>query len=153
MKRLTALLLALITVSAFLLPALAANIAPDALEYTEADVSLLARLITAEAENQPYEGQLAVGNVVLNRVASGIKYFGRGLRGVIYRKNQFTAPKKYYTESAYLAAVAALNGERAVPEYVHYFQRADKAYFYGRRWGRIGAHTFYGNQSKESSYD
>ncbi|MCL6639057.1 MAG: cell wall hydrolase [Firmicutes bacterium] len=35
------------------------------------DVDLLARLITAEADNQPYEAKVAVGAVVLNRVRSG----------------------------------------------------------------------------------
>ncbi len=32
------------------------------------DVDLLARLISAEARGEPYEGQVAVGAVVLNRV-------------------------------------------------------------------------------------
>lgn len=35
-----------------------------------AEVDLLARLITAEADAEPYEGKVAVGAVVLNRVAS-----------------------------------------------------------------------------------
>ena len=35
------------------------------------EVTLLAALIQAEAGNQPYEGQVAVGAVVMNRVRSG----------------------------------------------------------------------------------
>ncbi len=35
------------------------------------EVTLLAALIQAESGNQPYEGQLAVGAVVMNRVRSG----------------------------------------------------------------------------------
>lgn len=37
---------------------------------TLADVDLLARLITAEADGEPYEGKVAVGAVVLNRVVT-----------------------------------------------------------------------------------
>lgn len=38
--------------------------------YTEAEVDLLARLITAEATGQPYDAMVAVGAVVVNRVES-----------------------------------------------------------------------------------
>lgn len=48
-----------------------------------ADVDLLARLITAEADGEPYEGKVAVGAVVLNRVeAPG---FPKTIREVIYQ--------------------------------------------------------------------
>ena len=36
--------------------------------YTQSDLDLLARLITAEANNQPYTAKVAVGAVVVNRV-------------------------------------------------------------------------------------
>ena len=50
-----------------------------------ADVELLARLITAEADNQPYEAKVAVGAVVLNRTRS--KDYINTLPGVIYQSN------------------------------------------------------------------
>lgn len=56
-----------------------------------ADVSdemLLAALIQCEAGNQPYEGQLAVGAVVMNRVRSG--GYPSSINGVIYASGQFT---------------------------------------------------------------
>lgn len=53
-----------------------------------ADDLLLAALIQCEAGNQPYEGQLAVGAVVMNRVRSG-GYPG-SVNGVIYASGQFT---------------------------------------------------------------
>lgn len=46
------------------------------------EINLLARLIAAEAGNEPYEGQVAVGAVVLNRVASPL--FPASISGVIY---------------------------------------------------------------------
>lgn len=51
--------------------------------YSESDLDLLARLITAEAQAEPYEAQVAVGAVVLNRVKSGS--FPNTLREVIYQ--------------------------------------------------------------------
>ena len=52
------------------------------------EVVLLAALIQAEAGNQPYEGQLAVGAVVMNRVRSG--GYPNTISGVIYASGQFT---------------------------------------------------------------
>ncbi|OPY55972.1 MAG: Spore cortex-lytic enzyme precursor [Pelotomaculum sp. PtaU1.Bin035] len=46
-----------------------------------ADVDLLARLITAEADGEPYEGKVAVGAVVLNRVYSA--GFPKSIPGVV----------------------------------------------------------------------
>lgn len=51
------------------------------------DQVLLAALIQAEAGSQPYEGQVAVGNVVVNRLVSG--RYGNSLYSVIYAKGQF----------------------------------------------------------------
>ena len=52
------------------------------------DLELLAALIYCEAGNQPYEGQVAVGAVVMNRIASGA--FPNSIREVIYQSGQFT---------------------------------------------------------------
>ena len=51
------------------------------------DVTLLAALIQCEAGNEPYEGQLAVGAVVMNRVRSGA--YPGSVYGVIYQPSQF----------------------------------------------------------------
>lgn len=52
------------------------------------DLELLSTLIYCEAGNQPYEGQLAVGSVVMNRVASSS--FPNSVSGVIYQSGQFS---------------------------------------------------------------
>lgn len=49
---------------------------------------LLACLVTSEAGSECYEGQLAVANIVLNRVRSG--QYGSSIREVIYAPGQFT---------------------------------------------------------------
>lgn len=59
--------------------------APVAASYD--DAYLLACLVSMEAGNEPYEGQLAVANVVMNRLRSG--YYGSSIRDVIYARGQF----------------------------------------------------------------
>ena len=55
--------------------------------YTDDDLYLMAAIIHAEAEGEPYEGKIAVGSVVMNRIFSS--KFPNTLSGVIYQKNQF----------------------------------------------------------------
>ncbi len=56
--------------------------------YTNSDVRLLAKLIAAEARGESYKGQVAVGAVVLNRVAHSS--FPDSISGVIYQKGAFS---------------------------------------------------------------
>ena len=58
-----------------------------AVEATVDDVTLLAAIIQCEAGNEVYEGQLAVGAVVMNRVRSG--GYPSTVHDVIYQKSQF----------------------------------------------------------------
>ena len=53
------------------------------------DAKLLSRIIHAEARGEPYEGQVAVGAVVLNRVKSSS--FPNTVSGVIYQSGAFDA--------------------------------------------------------------
>ncbi len=53
------------------------------------DIQLLARAINGEARGEPYEGQVAVGAVILNRVESSS--FPNTIAGVIYQPGAFTA--------------------------------------------------------------
>lgn len=50
---------------------------------------MLARVINGEARGEPFEGQVAVGAVILNRVKSS--KFPKTLAGVIYQPGAFTA--------------------------------------------------------------
>jgi len=85
--------------------------------YTQGDLDLLARLITAEADNQPYTAKVAVGAVVVNRVKDS--RFPNSISGVIYEKSygyyQFTPVQngminKPASQEALKAAYDALNG-------------------------------------------
>lgn len=62
------------------------NVGP--MEATVSEETLLAAIIHCESRGEPYEGQLAVGRVVLNRVSSSS--FPNTIAGVIYEPGQFS---------------------------------------------------------------
>ncbi|MVP01966.1 MULTISPECIES: cell wall hydrolase [Paenibacillus] len=73
----------------------------------------MARIIYAEARGESYQGQVAIGAVVINRVQSNS--FPDSIPGVIHQRGQFSAVRdgQYAMKpnaSAYQAARAALNG-------------------------------------------
>lgn len=77
------------------------------------NVNLLARAISGEARGEPYEGQVAVGAVILNRVNSS--KFPNTLAGVIYQSGAFDSVKDGQinmepTSTALKAAQDALSG-------------------------------------------
>ncbi len=108
------------------------------------EVRLLGALIYCEAGNQPYEGMLAVGAVVMNRVKSGA--YPNTIHSVIYASGQFTPAMTGKVAKAYegnvpdlclQAAQAAINGETTVGDATH-FRRA------GKREGYVlGDHVFW----------
>lgn len=61
----------------------------DAASTSESDIQLMARAINGEARGEPYEGQVAIGAVILNRVKHAS--FPNSIAGVIYQSGAFTA--------------------------------------------------------------
>lgn len=55
--------------------------------FSSSDVDLLAKIISAESRGEPYQGQVAVGAVILNRIEH--PSFPNTLAGVIYRREPF----------------------------------------------------------------
>lgn len=107
------------------------------------DLNLLAAIIYCEAGNQSREGKVAVGAVVLNRVASSS--FPNTIREVIYQSGQFTPAYSGSLASALAngvpsscveAAQAALNGENPVGGALYFNTGSGKGI-------KIGAHQFY----------
>ena len=91
------------------------------------DVVLLGALIQCEAGNQPYEGKVAVGAVVMNRLRSGA--YPNTLYGVIYASHQFSPAgcgaldrriAKGVDNSCLQAAQEALNGYSNVGNATHF---------------------------------
>ena len=96
-------------------------------QNTSGDVALLARLISAEARGESYEGQVAVGAVVMNRIAH--PSFPNTLSGVIYQRGAFSCLDdgqfdEPVAQSAYAAARDAMNGYDPTGGAIYYFNPA-----------------------------
>ena len=91
------------------------DIVQAATNNNTSDVQLIARAINGEARGEPYEGQVAVGAVILNRVKSS--KFPNTIAGVIYQSGAFTAVSDGQinhpideSSTVFKAAQDALNG-------------------------------------------
>lgn len=114
--------------------------------FEEGDRYLLANLIYCEAGGESYEGKLAVGAVVVNRVLSAV-YPGT-VTGVIYQNRQFSPVANGHlalalaenraTESCYQAADAAMSGSTNVGACVYFRTPIE-----GLTGIQIGGHIFY----------
>ncbi|NLX64967.1 MAG: spore cortex-lytic enzyme [Clostridiaceae bacterium] len=94
---------------------------------TNSNIDLLARLIHGEARGEPYEGMVAVGAVVLNRVADS--RFPNTIAGVIYQKGAFDVVTDGQinlppNDTAYKAARDALNGWDPTYGCIYYYNPA-----------------------------
>ncbi len=101
--------------------------AGEATQSSSGDVALLARLISAEARGEPYNGQVAVGAVVLNRMKHPA--FPSTMSGVIYQSGAFSCIadgqfNQPVADSAYRAARDALNGADPSGGAIYYFNPA-----------------------------
>ncbi|ARP51201.1 MULTISPECIES: spore cortex-lytic enzyme [Caproicibacterium] len=82
-------------------------------KYSNNDIKLLATIVSAEARGEPYEGQVAVASVILNRVEH--PSFPNTLAGVIYQPGAFSCltdggVNAAVSDSAYKAVRDAING-------------------------------------------
>ena len=122
--------------------------------YDTEDLYWLSRVISAESRGESLEGQIAVGNVVLNRVNSG--QFPNTVKEVVFDRKygvQFEPVSNgtIYdrpTDSAVLAAKLCLEGAAPVGDSLYFYAPAlsagtwistSRAYY-----GTIGCHKFYG---------
>ena len=114
-----------------------------AVAATSNEQALLAAIIFCEAGNQPYEGQVAVGAVIMNRVRSSV--YPNSIAEVIYQSGQFgpamtgwldsVLASGSYTSTAMQAAADALAGSNPI---------GDCLYFgWGNYGSQIGDHFFH----------
>ena len=118
-------------------------------EYTNEEYQLLAKIVQVESGYESYEGQLAVANVILNRVASSD--FPDTIKSVIYAGRQFPPAhnglldKAKPNASVLKATKDALNGKDNVEGAVYFF---NPKYSTGSYWSSltvvdtIGNHRF-----------
>jgi len=116
--------------------------------YDEEILYWLSRIIFSESGNQSMLGQLAVGNVVMNRLnAPG---FPNTIKGVLFQKNQFSPAMSgsiYRTPgpASVIAAKLVMDGA-VVLENALFFNRAGMNTFASRNRthvATIGAHAFF----------
>lgn len=121
----------------------------EAKPFTEEDLTLLAKITMVEAGYESYEGQLAVANVILNRVNHS--KFPNSIHGVIYSGKQFPPAhnglldKSKPNASVLRAAKDALNGKNNVEDAVYFFNpKVSKGSFWSslKVIVTIGHHSF-----------
>jgi len=118
--------------------------------YQEDVLYWLSHIIYAESGNQSLEGKIAVGNVVLNRVASS--KFPNTVYEVIFQRNQFTPVSNgtIYatpTEECVIAAKLCLDGANTAGNALYFINPRYSPNSWASRnrpyVATIGAHAFY----------
>lgn len=114
--------------------------------FADSDLHLLANLIYCEAGGEPYEGKLAVGAVVINRMLSSV--YPDTMVGVIYQRKQFSPvgsgrlalalTNNKANADCYRAAEEAMSGMSNVGNCVYFRTPID-----GLTGISIGGHIFY----------
>ena len=111
----------------------------------------LSRIIYAESGNQPLDGKIAVGNVVLNRVAS--PRFPNSVYEVIFQRNQFTPAangsiNRTPSAESVVAAKLCLDGANTAGSALYFVNPTVAPGSWASRnrpyVATIGAHAFYG---------
>jgi len=117
----------------------------EAVMATASEVDILAALIQCEAGGEPYEGQVAVGAVVMNRVRSG--GYPNTITDVIYASGQFVPASKGKMESLILNGTTKASCRQAANEAINGACNVGDALHFRRNNGRdglvIGNHVFY----------
>ena len=97
--------------------------ARGSIALSEEDINLMAAVMTLECGGESYEGQLAVANVILNRLQSG--RWGSSMSGVVYAPSQFTVVNSanfntYISPSCLQAARDACAGTNNIGGYTSF---------------------------------
>ena len=155
MKKILRILLVIIfiilsTIFVFIVDSGKVNTGSLAKSSNTSDIQLMARAINGEARGEPYEGQVAVGAVILNRVKDS--RFPNSISGVIYQSGAFTAVSDGQINAAiseestvYKAAQDAMNGWDPTGGCVYYFNpsTATNKWIWSRPLVKtIGKHRF-----------
>ena len=147
MKKLLSVAMTLIV---FCAAALCCPLIPASSQTEESDTQLLARAVNGEARGEPYEGQVAVAAVILNRVKHSS--FPNTISGVIYQPGAFTAVLDGQIDvpieensTVYKACEDAMNGWDPSGGAIYYFnpETATNEWIWSRPLiVQIGKHRF-----------
>ena len=120
-----------------------------AVKVSDEELYLLATVVAMEALSEPYEGKLAVANVVVNRMLDG--YWGDSISDVVYAKGQFSGAnsgrvekfESKVTDSCKKAAVEALAGNNNIGNYMYFIMKNRASYSSYKKYYILGNHCFY----------
>ncbi len=118
------------------------------LSINDQEMDLMARAVYSEARGEPYNGQVAIAAVVINRVLHPL--FPNTIKGVIFQPWQFTAVHdgQFWLEpnqASYTAAKAALDGWDPSNGAIYYYNpitATSRWVFYRQVILKIGQHYF-----------
>ncbi len=118
---------------------------PGAEFYNEDDLYWLSHVIYAESGTETLEGQIAVGNVVINRISSSLFVDQDSIKEVVFAPGQFQVVdnRSIYLEpdaEAIVAAKIALEGYEIIPGALFFAQFSLGSAYITLDW--IGAHCF-----------
>ena len=126
-----------------------ANTNRAAIKVSDEEIYLLATVVAMEALGESYEGQLAVANVVVNRMLDG--YWGDTIHDVVYAPGQFSGAnsgrvekfKSKVTESCKKAAIEALAGNNNIGDYMYFMMKNRAKTSSYKKYYILGSHCFY----------
>jgi len=122
----------------------------DPITLSEAEIELMATVIFTEAGNQEYAGQLAVANVMVNRLLDG--RWGNTITEVLYAKDQFAGTKPEYMkqakkvgvpQSCFKAAKEALSGHNNIGDFMFFCTKKKIDYYKIDAFYELEDHIFY----------
>ena len=117
--------------------------------FSKYEMDLFYRVVYAESGNESYEGQLAVANVILNRIKD--KRYPDTLKGVVYQKHQFESVSSNMlydrtpSDSVKKAVQDAINGKNNIDDSISfwatYVRKSHPLWDLPIKY-RIGVHVF-----------
>lgn len=121
------------------------------LNINQSDIDLMAKLVYCESRGEPFEGQVAVASVVLNRVMD--PQFPDTISEVIFQKNAFSCVKDGKldakpTESCYSAVYEAIQGKDPTNDALFFYNPSIATCSWMKETSKkdsktIGNHTFF----------
>ena len=125
-------------------------------EVSQEDCELIAKIVYLEARGEPLEGQQAVAEVILNRVAAD--NFPDSVEEVIFQGTDGNGAAQFSTaahldeaaptDKQFAAVGQALYGEPILPMDVVFFSTTGEN---SRTWGAIGGHIFCSSRRRSAS--
>ena len=122
---------------AYVVPVFEETVTLEELSQPEDDTALIARVVQAEAGNQPFVGKVAVAMTILNRM----DMYEQTAEEVIYADGQYASPASIWDEESERAVEFAKENRELFDSNMIYF-RTKYYHSFGEPYCIIGSHYF-----------